>query len=96
MFIEKLSEKFNKDEPIFTEEIIELFQEYSRAQVFRYINKAKENEEIIQFSKGVYFYSERNVLGRAVNDNGRFRNREKVFKECRRNVRRVRRNQTFE
>ena len=55
MFIEKLSEKFNKDEPIFTEEIIELFQEYSRAQVFRYINKAKENKEIIQFSKGVYF-----------------------------------------
>ena len=55
MFIEKLSKKFNTDEPIFTEEIIELFQEYSRAQVFRYINKAKENKEIIQLSKGVYF-----------------------------------------
>ena len=84
MFIEKLSEKFNKDEPIFTEEIIELFQEYSRAQGNHSIQQRR------------IFYSERNVLGRALNDNGRFRNREKVFKECRRNVRRVRRNQTFE
>lgn len=55
MFIEKLLEKFNTNEPIFTDEIIDLFQEYSRAQVFRYINKAKENKEIIQFTKGVYF-----------------------------------------
>ena len=34
---------------------MDLFQEYSRAQVFRYINKAKENKEIVQFAKGVYY-----------------------------------------
>ena len=55
MFIERLSEKFNINEPIFTEEIIGLFPEYSRAQVFRYIGKAKENKEIVQFAKGVYY-----------------------------------------
>jgi len=48
MFIERLSEKFNINEPIFTEEILGLFPEYSRAQVFRYIGKAKENKEIVQ------------------------------------------------
>ena len=47
MFIERLIAKFNINEPIFTEEILDLFQEYSRAQVFRYINKAKENKEIV-------------------------------------------------
>lgn len=55
MFIERLSEKFNINEPIFTEEILKLFPEYSRAQVFRYIGKAKENKEIVQFAKGVYY-----------------------------------------
>lgn len=55
MFIERLSEKFNINEPIFTEEILRLFPEYSRAQVFRYIGKAKENKEIVQFAKGVYY-----------------------------------------
>ena len=55
MFIERLIAKFNINEPIFTEEILDLFQEYSRAQVFRYINKAKENKEIVQFAKGVYY-----------------------------------------
>lgn len=55
MFIERLSEKFNINEPIFTEEILGLFPEYSRAQVFRYIGKAKENKEIVQFAKGVYY-----------------------------------------
>ncbi len=55
MFIERLSEKFNINEPIFTEEILGLFREYSRAQVFRYIHKAKESKEIVQFAKGVYY-----------------------------------------
>lgn len=55
MFIERLSEKFNNNEPIFTEEILGLFREYSRAQVFRYIDKAKERKEIVQFAKGVYY-----------------------------------------
>ncbi len=55
MFIERLSKKFNINEPIFIEEILNLFREYSRAQVFRYIDKAKKNKEIVQFAKGVYY-----------------------------------------
>lgn len=55
MFIEKLSKNFDTNEPIFTEEILSLFKEYLRAQVFRYIDKAKNNKELIQFTKGVYY-----------------------------------------
>jgi hypothetical protein len=55
MFIERLSKKFNVNEPILTEEIFGLFPEYSRAQVFRYIEKAKRSNVIVQFAKGVYY-----------------------------------------
>lgn len=55
MFVERLLNKFNKDAPIFTEDIIELFCDYSRAQVFRFIKKAVLNKELIRFDKGVYF-----------------------------------------
>ena len=53
MFAQRLREQFNINEPIFTEEIMRLFPEYSRMQVFRFINKAEENK--VQFTKGVYF-----------------------------------------
>lgn len=55
MFIERLSEKFNINEPIFTEEILGLFSEYSRPQIFRFIKKAEEKKEIVRFAKGVYY-----------------------------------------
>ena len=35
MFIDKLIENFNINEPIFTEEILDLLKEYSRAQGFK-------------------------------------------------------------
>lgn len=41
MFAQRLREQFNINEPIFTEEIMRLFPEYSRMQVFRFINKAE-------------------------------------------------------
>lgn len=42
MLVERLKEKFNTNEPIFTNEILEMFSEYSRAYVFRLIDKAKK------------------------------------------------------
>ena len=66
MFIERLNEKFNTNEPIFTEEILELFSDYSRAQVFRYINKAKIEGLIVQFDKGVYYLPTNTFFGISV------------------------------
>lgn len=63
MFIERLREKFNIDEPIFTSEILELFDGFTRAYVFRLINKAKSAGEIEQFDNGVYYIPQRTVLG---------------------------------
>ena len=63
MFTQRLKEQFNVNEPIFTEEIMQLFPEYSRMQVFRFINKAEQNKEIVQFTKGVYFLPEITEFG---------------------------------
>lgn len=63
MFIERLKEKFNTNEPIFTEEVLELFPDFSRAQVFRFIKKAKDNNEIVQYYKGIYYIPRKTFLG---------------------------------
>lgn len=60
MFIDDLNKKFKKDEPIFIEDILEALNEYSRATIFRNIAKAKENEELKQYSKGVYYLPDDN------------------------------------
>lgn len=63
MFAERLKENFNTNEPIFTEEILGLFPDFSRAQIFRYINKAKADGKIIQYDKGIYFIPKQTFLG---------------------------------
>lgn len=63
MFIERLKEKFNTNEPIFTEEVLELFPDFSRAQVFRFIKKARDNNEIVQYDKGIYYIPRKTFLG---------------------------------
>jgi predicted transcriptional regulator of viral defense system len=63
MFIEKLKAQFNKDEPIFTSEILGIFNGYTRAYVFRLIDKAKRNGQLLQYGNGVYFIPKRSILG---------------------------------
>ena len=46
MFIERMKESFKKEEPIFTQEILSLFKEYTRTYVFRLISKAEAKGEI--------------------------------------------------
>ena len=63
MLVERLKEKFNTNEPIFTNEILEMFSEYSRAYVFRLIGKAEEKGDIVNFDTGVYFVPTKSVVG---------------------------------
>lgn len=55
MFIERIKENFKENEPIFTSEILGLFKEYTKAYVFRLLNKSIENNEIIKYCSGVYY-----------------------------------------
>ena len=63
MLVRRLKEKFNTNEPIFTNEILETFGEYSRAYVFRLIDKAEKKGEIINFDTGVYFIPTKSIIG---------------------------------
>ena len=55
MFVERLKEKFGENNPIFTYEILETFKEYTKAYVFRMLNKSLEKKEIIKYCTGVYY-----------------------------------------
>ena len=55
MFVERLKEKFGENNPIFTYEILETFKEYTKAYVFRMLNKSLEKKEIIKYCAGVYY-----------------------------------------
>lgn len=63
MLVERLKKNFNTNEPIFTNEILEMFSEYSRAYIFRLINKAEKKGEIINFDTGVYFIPTKSIIG---------------------------------
>jgi len=63
MFADRMKEAFALNELIFTEELLRLFSDYSRAQVFRLIDAAKERGEIIQYAKGIYYIPQKTRLG---------------------------------
>lgn len=65
MFIQRLEDKFGTDTPIFAEEIIALFGEYTRAYVFRLINQAVRDGTLSCFSRGVYYIPRPSFFGKS-------------------------------
>lgn len=63
MFIEKIRMAYDPNTPIFTKEILKLFPEYSRAQIFRLITNSIEKGELIKYSDGVYFMPTETIIG---------------------------------
>lgn len=63
MLVERLKAKFNPNEPIFTNEILEMLKEYSRTYIFRLIDKAEKDGEIVSFDTGVYFIPTKSIIG---------------------------------
>lgn len=63
MLVERLKEKFNTNEPIFTNEILKMFSEYSRAYIFRLVDKAEKKGEIINFDTGIYYIPKKSIVG---------------------------------
>ncbi|NMA05182.1 MAG: hypothetical protein GX931_02290 [Acholeplasmataceae bacterium] len=63
MFVERLKTNFGVNEPIFTNEILKTFDEYSRAYVFRLIDEAKNDNSLVNFDTGVYFLPMKTTFG---------------------------------
>ena len=63
MFINKLKERFDINQPIFSEDILNIYSSYSRAYVFRMIKKAENDGKLIKFSTGVYYLPRKTFFG---------------------------------
>lgn len=65
MFIEDIQKAFGVNTPIFTDDIVALFKNFTRAYVFRLIKKSEEAGELVLFSRGVYFIPKKTFFGQS-------------------------------
>ena len=63
MLIEKIRNFYGDGKPIFTEDILSLFPEYTKAYIFRILKKAEEEGRIVRFSRGVYCIPKKTLFG---------------------------------
>ncbi len=66
MLIERLSEQFGYDRPIFTEDIFDCMSEYSRQRIYQLISDAIKKEKLVRFDTGVYYLPTETEFGRSV------------------------------
>lgn len=66
MFVERLKNEYGVNEPIFTDEILKTFSDYSRPRVFQLIKKAEQANELVRFDKGVYYIPTQTRFGNSV------------------------------
>ena len=65
MFIDKIEKTYGANTPIFADEIVALFDGYTRAYVFRLINKAEADGELVSYSRGVYYIPKNTFFGKS-------------------------------
>lgn len=63
MFLDVLRDKFGVNEPIFTQEILETFNKYSRPRVFQLIKEAENNGGLVKYDYGIYYIPKFTDLG---------------------------------
>lgn len=64
--VERLGNKFGVNQPIFTSEILEEMNEYSRPRVFQLLKKAEEEKKLIKFDKGIYYIPTETRYGKSI------------------------------
>lgn len=55
VLVERLKTHFAFNKPIFTNEILEIMQDYSHHRIYQWINEAKQNGELVQYDRGIYY-----------------------------------------
>ena len=63
MFIETLTKYIGECKPILISEVFDLFPNYSKAQIYRFIKKAIDNKKLVKYSVGVYFIPQKGSFG---------------------------------
>ena len=62
-FVSKIEKEYKPGEPIFTNDILLLFKEFTKAYVFRLLKKAEIEGELIKYSRGVYCIPKKTFFG---------------------------------
>ena len=70
MFTERIKQTYKPGTPIFTEDALSLFPEYTRAYVFRLLKKAENEGELVRFSRGVYCIPKKTFFGYSTTSSG--------------------------
>ena len=63
MFIKRIEKAFKPGKPIYTEDLLLLYPEFTKAYVFRLLKKAEKNGELVRFSRGVYCIPKKTFFG---------------------------------
>ena len=66
MLLSRLEKRFGYDKPIFTEDIFECMQDYSRQRVYQLIAEAIKKETLVRFDTGIYYLPAETEFGRSV------------------------------
>ena len=66
MLVERLKKKFELNEPIFTNEILEIMQDYSRPRVYQLIAEAEKKAELVRYDNGIYYMPKQTEFGLSV------------------------------
>lgn len=61
--LKQLIERYGYNEPIFTEEILSAWNDYSRTRVFQLLKEYAKKGELCKFGKGVYYIPTKTFLG---------------------------------
>jgi hypothetical protein len=62
-FTDRVRDLFGENEPIFTDELIEVFSDASKMTVFNWLNGALDDGRLRRYSRGVYYIPESSLVG---------------------------------
>ncbi|MCL2177142.1 MAG: hypothetical protein FWB72_04280 [Firmicutes bacterium] len=60
----RLKDTYGYNEPIMTVEILEAWSDYSRPRVFQLLKKYSDEERLIKYDTGIYFFPTKTILGK--------------------------------
>ena len=66
MLVSRLEQRFGYDKPIFTEDIFECMNDYSRQRIYQLIAEAIRKRSLVRFDTGIYYLPTETEFGRSV------------------------------
>ena len=66
MLIERLKDAYGVNNPIFTNEILKVMQDFSRPTIYRFIDEAIKDGALARFYPGIYYIPKMTLIGMSI------------------------------